>query len=275
MDLFLLFLIMSTHNGVVITDNVWVYGEDHAMHALQTGDVVGIVSYEDKMVNIMYENAPYRVLSDILIDFDSEIGSEKLFIFARGYFDEREFRKAARLFDVFTTHFDTSVYYAEALYYSGLAYEEIARTCSLTDTLPEMAYSEYLRQWVYSGMAYATLIERLPENPFTPRAQYRLLHIQRMTRLPWQDSVAVIETERSQWLEFAARYRHTDEYVMALLEAAYLSRVLFEITGNTDHRNAAIDSYRRILSEFPETVAAAQARLYIFEIENGENIYKY
>lgn len=275
MHLFLLYLIMSAHNGVVITDNVWVYGEDHAMHALQTGDVVVIASYDGNMVNIEYENARYRVLRDILIDFDSEIASDKLFVFARGYFDEREFRKAARLFDVFTTHFDTSVYNAEALYYSGLAYEEIARTCSIRDTLPEMVYSEYLRQWIYSGRAYATLIEHLSENIFTPKAQYRLLQIQRMIRLPWQDSVTVIEAERLQWLEFAAQYQHTDEHVMALLEAAYLSRILFEITGSASHKSAAVDLYRRIVSEFPETAAAAQARLYMFEIENGENIYKY
>ncbi len=275
MQLLVLWLLVAASNGVVITDNVWVYGEDHAMHALHTGDVVVIASYEDNMLNIEYENARYRVLRDVLIDFDSEIAPEKLFVFARGYFDERESRKAARLFDVFTTYFETSVYYVEALYYSGLAYEEIARTCAVRDTLPEMVYSEYLRQWIYSGKAYATLIEHLPENVFTPKARYRLLLTHRMIRLPWQDSVAVIKTERSQWLEFAARYQHTDEYVMALLEAAYLSRILFEITGSADHENAAVDLYRRIVSEFPETVAAAQAILYIFEIENGENIYKY
>lgn len=268
-------MLVAVSHGVIITDNIWVYGQDHAMHALQTGDVVTITSYDGTMVNIEYENAQYRVLGDILIDFDSEIAPDKLMVFARGYFDEREFRKAARLFATFTTYFDTSVYYAEALYYAGLAYEEIARISSITDTLPEMVYSEYLRQWVYSGKAYITLLERMPQNVFAPKAQYRLLHIQRMLRLPWQDSLAVIEAERSQWLEFAARYQQTDEYVLALLEAAYLSRVMFEITDRNNHKNAAIALYSQILSEFPETVAAAQARLYIFEIESGENIYRY
>lgn len=272
--LVLCFLIALSH-GAIITDNVWVYGEDHAIHVLQTGDVVTITSYDSAMVQIEYENAPYRVLKDVLIDFDSEIGAEKLFVFARGYFDEREFRKAARLFDVFTTHFDTTVYYAEALYYCGLAYEEIARTCSMRDTVPEMVYNEYLKQWVYTGKAYATLTEQLPESFYTPKAQYRLLCIQRMRHLPWQDSAVAIETERSQWLEFAARYPHTDEYVLALLEAAYLSRVLYEMSGRTDDKNTAVRLYNLILSEFPETVAAAQARLYIFEIENEEHIYKY
>jgi hypothetical protein len=271
----LLYAVIAMSTGVVITDNVWVYGEDHAMHALQTGDVVAITSYDSTMVNIECEKAQYRVLRDILIDFDLEIAPEKLLVFAHGYFDEREFRKAARLFSVFTKHFDTSVYYAEALYYHGLASQEIARTCSISDTVPDMVYSEYLRQWIYSGTSYATLIEQLPENVFTPKARYRLLLIQRMIRLPWQDSVAVIDAERSQWLAFAALYEHTDEYVMALLEAAYLSRVLFEITGSTDDGNAAINLYNRIMIEFPETLAAAQARLYIFEIRHGENIYKY
>jgi hypothetical protein len=274
MQLIVLYALIALSQGVVITDNVWVYGEDHVMHALQTGDVVTITSYEGNMVFVEYENARYRVLKDVLIDFGSDIGPDKLFVFARGYFDEREFTKAARLFDVFTTRFDTSMYYAEALYYSGLAYEEIARTCTVSDTLPEMVYSEYLRQWFYTGRAYTTLIEQ-SDNAFTPKARYRLLHIKRMMSLPYEDSVAIIESERSEWLEFAAQYQQTDEYVLALLEAAYLSRVLFEITGSAEHRNAATELYRQILDEFPGTIAAAQARLYIFEIDNGVNIYRY
>ncbi len=275
MHTLLLCLIVSTHNGVIITDNVWVYGKDHAMHALNTGDVVIITSYEGEMVNIEYENAPYRVFGDILIDFDSEIAPEKLFVFARGYFDEREFTKAACLFDVFTTYFGTSVYFPEVLYYSGLAYEEIARTCSADDTLPEMAYSEYLKRWVYSGKAYRTLIERLPTDAFAPKAQYRLLHIERMKNLPWQDSVMLIERERARWLEFAARYSDAEEYVLALLEAAYLDRVLFEITGNADYKNGALELYQKISSEFPNSLAEAQAKLYTIEIKQGINIYRY
>lgn len=275
MHLLFFYLIMSSHSGVIITDNVWVYGDDHTMRSLHTGDVVSIISYEDEMVHIEHDNAPYRVFKDVLIDFETEIAAEKLFVFARGYFDEEEYRKSARLFDAFIEYFSTSVYSAEALYYTGLAYEKIAQTHTETDTFPGLVFREELKQWLYTGNAYTMLLQLLPESSFAPKAQYRLLHIERMKNLPWQDSVVLIEKERTLWLEFAARYNDTDEYVLALLEAAYLNRVLFEITGDGDCKNGALELYQKISSEFPNSLAEAQAKLYIIEIKRGINIYRY
>ena len=109
MAMVLIFTLCVSNTGVVIVDNVWFYGDDHKMQVLNTGDIVEIIERLNDMIKVKYNQAIGKMHKDVLIDFNKPISEEKLFVFARGYFDEREYKHAAKLFDICIRYFDKSI----------------------------------------------------------------------------------------------------------------------------------------------------------------------
>ncbi len=122
---FLVFLLCLSDSGVVIVDGVLFYEGDLKSSVLNAGDIVETIEQKDDMVRIRYNNKVGLVNKGVLIDFREQIAEERLFVFARGYFNQAEYRKAAKLFDVFINNFDQSQYLTEALYYYGMSNEEL------------------------------------------------------------------------------------------------------------------------------------------------------
>lgn len=271
----LTFFLFTTHVGVIIVDNVWFYGDDKEMRALGTGDVVEIIAYENDLVKVAYHTTIGKVHKGVLIDFESAIAEEKLFVFAHGYFDDGEFGKAASLFDVFIRFFTKSQHLSEALYYYGLSNEQVARHLTPADSLPGFIFNKSYNTWHYSGEVYERIREEFPESIYSSKAVYRLLNVTRERNLPWRDSLQPIQEELEQWLEFIVQYKDTEEYVLALLEIGYLNRVLFELTEDTDYKRDAVQVFQKISEEYPNSVYSAQSNINLYEIETGENIYKY
>ena len=77
------------------------------------------------------------------------------------------------------------------------------------------------------------------------------------------------------WEEFAANYETSDEYIPALLELGYLYRVLYEITEDIKYRKSATQIFQRVMEEEPNSSSSAQAKVHLYELKKGENIYKY
>jgi len=275
MILFLVFTLSSSNPGVVVVDNVWFYADDQKMMALGTGDVVEIIEYEDDLVKVSYEGRMGKIHRGVLIDFEMKIAEEKLFVFARGYFDEGEFARAASLFDVFIRFFTKSQHLSEVLYYYGLSNERVARHLTPADSLPGFVFNNNYNTWHYSGEAYEQIRDEFPESVYASKAVYRLLNVTRERYLPWRDSLQPIQEELEQWQEFILKYKNTEEYVLALLEIGYLNRVLFEITDNADYRRKAVAVFQEIAEKYPNSVYSAQSNMNLYEIEKGENIYKY
>ncbi len=260
-------------------DNVWFYEGNLKSRVLNTGDIVKIVERGDTFLEVSYNSVSGRIHRGVLIDLGEEIAEEKLFVFARGYFDEGEYRKSVRLFGTFITHFAQSNYLPEVLYYTGQSYEAIAKTFHEGDTLENIMFNERTHQWYYDGGAYATVVTKFPESTFAPKAGYRLIYIYRMIRYPWSDSVGFavewIEGELKLWKDFVVDYQDSEEYVLALLEIGYLNRVLFEITDVEDYRRDAVEIYKEIMEKYPNSVYSAQSKVHLYEIESGKKIYMY
>lgn len=265
-------IVLSISPGVVIVDNVLFYGNDSKMRILNTGDMVDIIESITERSQIRYDTAFGELDRNVLVDLSSEIGEHELFVFARGYFDDGEYDKAARLLYIFGQYFDASGYLAEALYYLGQSYEAIA---SRNDSFPGIERNESIRQNFYRGDVYRVVVKEFPHSPYASKAQYRLINIFRISHLPWDDSVEVIEQELEMWRDFCDRYADTDEHVMALSEMGYLNRVLYEITKTEDHREAAAEIFKGIILQYPNTVYAAYAIVHLHELTTGEQIYKY
>ena len=132
-----------------------------------------------------------------------------------------------------------------------------------------------INQRYYNGDAYRILVNAYPESPFAAKAQYRLINIFRISHLPWNDSVQIIQQELTMWDDFCERYQETDAYMLALSEKGYLHRVLFELTEDTGYRNEAQSTFREIIFGYPNTVHAAYARVHLHELDKNEKIYKY
>jgi outer membrane protein assembly factor BamD (BamD/ComL family) len=270
----LIILILSANAGVVIVDNVWFYGDDHKMRILTTGDMVEIVEHINETVRVEYDSATGELNRNVLIDLNEEIAEDEQFVFARGYFDEGEYVKSARLLEIFTKYFDDSKYLSEALYYLGQSYEAMALK-GQSDSFPGFSFNDKVEQAYYNGDVYRILINAFPDSPFAPKAEYRLINIFRLGNLPWQDSVELIQQELTMWDEFCSKYQNTDEYLLGLSEKGHLNRVLFEITNETNYKEEAIVIFTEITTKYPNTVHAAYANVHLFEIERGEKIYKY
>ncbi len=269
----LLFIIAN--QGVVIVDNVWFYEGDLKTRVINTGDIIEIIGHLDSRVKVRIDGVVGELSSGVLIDFDEEVAEDRLFIFARGYYDQGEFEKAAVLFETFIDYFKWSEYLAEALYYYGMSKEELATKVSRADTLTGFLFNERYNIWYYSGDAYIEILEDFSETKFASKASYRLLHILRMNNLPWNDSVPLILEELKMWEEFAANCETSDEYVPALLELGYLYRVLYEITEDIKYRKSATQIFQRVMEEQPNSSSSAQAKVHLYELKKGENIYKY
>lgn len=244
------------------------------MRVLNTGDMVDLIDDHNDRIDVMYDSVTGELDRSVMIDLNEEVAEDEQFVFARGYFDEGEYEKSARLLEVFIKYFDTSKYLAEALYYLGQSYEAFA-TRSENDSLPGLVMNEQLKQRYYSGDVYRIVIEDHPQSPFAAKAQYRLINIYRIGNLPWHDSVDVIQQELAMWRAFCEQYMNTEEYVLGRSEMGYLNRVLFEITGNEDYKTEAISIFKSIIVDNPNTVNAAYANVHIYELEKGQKIYKY
>jgi len=270
----LILLALSASPGVIIVDNVLFYGSDHNMRVLNTGDLVLILEYANGRLDVEYDSATGELDRNVLIDLNDEVAEDEQFVFSRGYFDEGEFEKAARLLEIFVKYFDDSNYLSEALYYLGQSYESLANKSDY-DSLPGIARNPRINQNYYTGDAYRILIKRFPESPFAAKAQYRLINLFRISNLPWEDSVELIEQELTMWGEFCEQYQNTEAYVSALTEMGYLNRVLFEINNDDYHKERAVSIFKDISLQFPSTVHAAYANVHLYELRNNEKIYKY
>jgi len=270
----IILILLSASPGVVIIDNVLFYGSDHRMRILNTGDMIDILEYGIERMTVQFDSTTGELDKNVLIDFSNEVAEDEQFVFARGYFDEGEYDKAARLLEIFIRHFDNSNYLAEALYYLGQSYEALA-TKGDHDSLAVFSMNTQLKQRYYNGDTYRLLLQEFPENPFAAKAQYRLINIFRIGNLPWKDSVELIEEELTMWADFCARYQLTEEYVLGLSETGYLNRILYEITDEPAYREAAVSKFKEITLEYPNTIHAAYAKVHLFELQNNEKIYKY
>ena len=270
----LVLLSLSASPGVIIVDNVLFYGNDHSMRVLNTGDLVLILEHANGRLEVEYDSATGELDRNVLIDLNDEIAEDEQFVFSRGYFDEGEFEKAARLLEIFVKYFDDSNYLSEALYYLGQSYESLANKNGY-DSLPGISRNTRINQSYYTGYAYRILINRFPKSPFAAKAQYRLINIFRISNLPWEDSVELIEQELAMWEEFCEEYQNTDEYVSGLSEMGYLNRVLFEISDDIYHKQKAVSIFKDITLQFPNTVHAAYANVHLYELNSNEKIYKY
>ncbi|MGB3341995.1 MAG: hypothetical protein WBB37_11000 [bacterium] len=275
MAVFLLLLLGVLNQGIVIVDNVWFYEGGLKTRVINTGTLVDIIGRVDDRVRIRVDDVVGELSSGVLIDLDDEVAQDRLFIFARGYYDQSEYDKAILLFEVFIENFPWSEYLAEALYYYGMAKEELAATVGRPDTLSGFLFNERYNIWYYSGEAYMDILEDFGETTYAPKAAYRLLHILRMNNLPWHDSVELIAEELTMWEEFVTKYKTSDEYVVAMLELGYLCRVLYEITDNTDYRRKATKIFQQVMDEYPNSSSSAQAKVHLYELVKGQNIYKY
>ncbi len=264
-------LLWCASSGVVITDNVWLYGDDHKMHVLSTGDVVEIIEHNDRMM-VRYDDAVGRLEKGVVFDLGDAHTEPLLFVCARGYYDDGDAGKAARLFRIFLEHYESSVYLAAVLYYAGLSCETAAKT---GDEVADIVFNKDSTTRYYRGTAYQMLIKRFPESVYAPKAAYRLIHTFRMEHSPWHDAVQSIEQELTLWQDFVSRYSTAEEYVMALLEMGYLNRVLFEITGIEKYKEDARRIFTKVAAEYPQTIYKAQSDVNLYEIEQGENIYRY
>lgn len=267
-------LILSTSPGVIIVDNVLFYGNDHNMRVLNTGDMVDVLAYTNDRLTVEYDSSTGELDKNVLIDLNDEIAEDEQFVFSRGYFDEGEYGKATRLLEIFVRFFDNSNYLAEALYYLGQSYEALANS-SGSDSTPLFSMNTQINQRYYNGDAYRILVNTFPDSPFAAKAQYRLINIFRMSNLPWDDSVEIIQQELAMWDNFCEQYQHTDAYMLALSEKGYLYRVLFELTEDIDYRDKALSTFKEIIFGDPNTVHAAYARVHLYELERNEKIYKY
>lgn len=268
-------LSIIANQGVVIVDNVLFYEGDLKTRVINTGDIIEIIGHIDGRVRIRVDSIVGELSSGVLIDFDGEVAEDRLFMFARGYYDQGEFDKASILFETFIDYFKWSEYLAEALYYYGMSKEELAVKIGHADTLGGFLYNERYNIWYYSGDAYMEILEDFSDTKFAPKASHRLLHILRMNNLPWHDSVPLITEELKMWEEFVTKYNTSDEYVVAMLELGYLYRVLYEITENARFRKNAAQIFQRVMEEKPNSSSSAQAKVHLYELKKGENIYKY
>jgi outer membrane protein assembly factor BamD (BamD/ComL family) len=270
----LVLLAIASSPGVIIVDNVLFYGDDHSMRVLNAGDMVDILEQTDNRLKVEFDSAIGELDKNVLIDLNDEIAEDEQFVFSRGYFDEGEYAKAARLLEIFVRFFDDSNYLPEALYYLGQSYEALANSIE-ADSTPAFSTNTQINQRYYNGDAYRILVNAYPESPFAAKAQYRLINIYRMGNLPWNDSVELIQEELAMWDDFCEKYHYTDAYMLALSEKGYLYRILFELTGDTDYRNKALTTFEEIIIDYPKTVHAAYARVHLHELNKGERIYKY
>jgi len=267
-------LVISANPAVIIVDNVLFYGDDSRMRILSTGDMVDIIEDAVDRYKVRYDTALGEFDKNVMIDLSSEIGEHELFVFARGYFDDGEYEKAARLLEIFRRYFDASGYLAEALYYLGQSFEAIAERTE-NDSIPGFERNDTIHRNYYDGNIYRVIVEDFPYSPFASKAQYRLISIFRIEHLPWHDSVEVIEQELGMWQEFCEKFLDTDDYVLGLSEMGYLNRVLYEITTIEDHREEASVIFKEIISKYPNTVYAAYAIVNLHELALGDQIYKY
>lgn len=275
MTMFFLLLLGALNQGIIIVDNVWFYEGELKARVINTGTCVDIIGRVDDRVRIRVDGIVGELSSGVLIDFDEEVAEDRLFIFARGYYDQAEFSKAIVLFESFFENFPWSEYIAEALYYYGMAKEELAATAGRPDTLPGFLFNERYNIWYYSGETYMNILEDFSETAYAPKAAYRLLHILRINNLPWHDSVQLISEELAMWEEFVTKYETSDEYVVAMLELGYLYRVLYEITADEKYRRSATKIFQQVIDEYPNSNSSAQARVHLYELATGQNIYKY
>ncbi len=270
----LLSFVLSVNPGVVIVDNVWFYGDDHKMRILNTGDMVDILEDLGERYAVRYDTTSGKLEKNVLVDLNSEIGEHELFVFARGYFDEGEYERAARLLDIFTRYFDGSDYLAEALYYLAQSFEALIEKGD-SDSIPGTAHNEVIDKRYYNGDIYRMIVRDFPDNPFASKAQYRLINIFRVEHLPWQDSVQIIRQELDMWEHFCTAFQAPDERVLGLSEIGYLNRVLYEITENADYHDTALLTFRAIVAEYPNTIYAAYAKVNLYELTSDKKIYKY
>ena len=275
MILFLVLILNSANIGVIIVDNVWFYGTDAKSRVLTTGDLVEITGKEDDFVKVKYDNATGTVRKDIMVDLSEKIAEDELFVFSRGYYDEREYRKSVRLFDVFTKNFSKSDYLAEALYYEGLSYEELAKNYDKPDSIQHIIFNRNNNTWFYEGNAYQTILNQFPKSIYASKTALQLIKIFRMKNIPWNDSIPPIQEELRMWREFITKYKKCEEYAMALLEIGYLDRVLFQITKDINYKREAVEVFQAIIKKYPNSVYSAQAKVNLYEIENGIEIYSY
>ena len=274
MAITLILLLLSASPGVIIVDNVLFYGDDHSMRVLSTGEMVDIIEYKNDRIMVEYDSATGELDKNVIIDLNHVVAEHEQFVFSRGYFDEGEYVKAIRLLEIFVKFFDNSNYLAEALYYLGQSYEALA-TIDGSDSISCFSTNEQLNQQYYNGDAYRILVNAFPKSTFAAKAQYRLINIFRISNLPWNDSIEIIQQELAMWDDFCERYQHMDDYMPALSEKGYLCRVLYEITEDIDYRNRALTTFNEIILGYPNTIHAAYARVHLHEIESDEKIYKY
>ncbi len=273
--LYLLLSILSTRPAVVIVDNVWFYGNNHKTKILNTGDTVKVIKKSGDFIKVEFNNATGQLSPGVLIDLKGPIGEEELLIFARGYFDEADYPKAVRLFNLFINHFPKSNYLDMALYYAGLAYIRWAEKLKETDTIPGLKFNPRTKRWYYPGDAFMRLITEFPESPYTPKAEYQLIKLYRQISQPWSDFLLPIQHELRMWQNFIKKYPDAEEYILALMELGYLNRVLFEITGKNTYRSSAIQIFNEVMRLSSGSIYEVQARINLYEIEHNRNIYKY
>lgn len=275
MVLLLSYLLIMSDPGVIIVDGVWFYSNDRMSIIFNAGDTVQIHDQIGDTLYISYAGETGTLLDGVMINLNDLLAEEQLFVFALGYFDDGAFVQAARLLEIFIGYFPGSVFYAEVLYYHGLACEQVARLLDPDDSFPHCSYNEAYGVWYYTGESYMELLGTYPASEYASKAAYRLCTILRTRNLPWRDSTEVIIEERDLWRDFVGQYAQSDECVLALLEIGYLNRVLYEITGDSDYKIEAARMFQDVRDQYPATRYSAEADVHLHELATGKNIYKY
>jgi hypothetical protein len=266
---------MASSTGVIIVDNVLFYEGDLKLIAFSVGDTVTIRGYSGDTILVQRESGSGTLLKGVLIDLGQEVAEEQLFVFARGYYDAQAYAHAGRLFVHFLHFFSGSRFYAEALYYMGLAYEALARAGLIEAPISGIAMNEGTGDYYYTGVSYKHILEQFPDSPYAARAAYRLHLCLRAAHEPWDRAIDIISRDLEALEALLVTYHEFDERPAVLLEIGYVNRVLLELTGDVMYRTEAEETFNTVIDNYPSTVHEASARVHLYELAREIPIYLY
>jgi hypothetical protein len=275
MNILLCICMVSASTGIIITDNVLFYEGDLKITTLMIGDTVTIDGYCGDTAQVFLNRIFGTLLKGVLIDLGQEIAEEQLFVFSRGYYDEGCFAEAARLFFHFLYFYPGSRYYPEALFYTGLACDELACQGADYDTIPGIQKNEQSGRYYYTGNCYQRLLEEYPADVYATSAAYYLILCQRAAEEPWNGATDKIEQDLHRLQNVIDTYGKFAERAAVLEEIGYDYRALYEITSEALYRDQAVRVFKTVIQDYPAGAHEASARVHLFEIENNIPIYLY
>lgn len=267
--------LFSASTGIIITDNVLYYEGDLTIIAFSVGDTVTITRKNADTIFVARRGKAGTLLQGVLIDLGDEIAEEQLLVFARGYYDEQALPQALRLFVHFLHFFPGSAYRPEALYYTGLTFDGLARQGTEYDTLPGIALNERTGQYYYAGTAFKQVLEQYPSSRYAGSAAYCLALCLRQASEPWDGSPEKVKKDLDRLQGVLDTHAEFEERAAVLEEIGYDHRVLYELTGDVSYRDKARAVFEAVIDGYPGTAHEASARVHVYEIENGIPIYLY